>query len=88
MQFWTEKLGERIYNLDYETLTVNQEIETRQLLEYLGLEWDEACLSPQNNTRSITTLSIAQVRQKVYQGSSELWKNYRSFLNGALDHFP
>ena len=88
MHFWTEKLGEKVYNLNYETLTVNQESETRKLLEYLGLEWDEACLSPQNNTRSITTLSSAQVRQKVYQGSSEQWKNYRPFLNGALDHFP
>ena len=87
MGFWAEKLSQRVYNLDYEKLTVNQESETRQLLEYLGLAWDEKCLSPQDNTRSIATLSSAQVRQEMYQGSSEQWKKYRPFLNGALDEF-
>ena len=85
MEFWAKKLSKRIYNLDYELLTVNQESETRQLIEYLGLDWDENCLSPQNNTRSVATGSNFQVRQKVYQGSSEQWKKYEPFLNGAFD---
>jgi hypothetical protein len=85
MGFWGNTLSNRIYNLDYEQLTVNQETETRQLIEYLGLDWDENCLSPQNNKRSVTTASNLQVRQKVYQGSSEQWKKYQPFLNGALD---
>ena len=80
-----KRLSKRIYNLDYELLTVNQESETRQLIEYLGLDWDENCLSPQNNTRSVATGSNLQVRQKVYQGSSEQWKKYESLLNGAFD---
>ena len=87
MDFWTKKLRERIYNLDYELLTVYQESETRQLIEYLGLDWDKNCLSPQNNTRSVATASSLQVRQKVYQGSSEQWKKYKPFLNGAFDDF-
>ena len=85
MEFWAKKLSKRIYNLDYELLTVNQESETRQLIEYLGLDWDENCLSPQNNTRSVATGSNLQIRQKVYQGSSEQWKKYEPFLNGAFD---
>jgi tetratricopeptide (TPR) repeat protein len=85
MEFWTSTISKRIYNLDYEQLTVNQETETRQLIEYLGLDWDENCLSPQNNTRSVTTASNLQVRQKVYQGSSEQWKKYQPFLHGAFD---
>ena len=87
MDFWTSTLSKRIYNLDYEQLTVNQETETRQLIEYLGLDWDENCLSPQNNTRSVATASNLQVRQKVYQGSSEQWKKFQPFLNGAFDGF-
>jgi hypothetical protein len=85
MDFLISTLSKRIYNLDYELLTVNQESETRQLIEYLGLDWDENCLSPQNNTRSVATASNLQVRQKVYQDSSEQWKKYQPFLNGALD---
>ncbi|MBH73817.1 MAG: hypothetical protein CMM57_09210, partial [Rhodospirillaceae bacterium] len=85
MGFWTNTLNNEIYKLDYELLTANQESETRKLIEYLGLEWDENCLSPQNNTRRVATASNAQVRQKVYQGSSEQWKKYQPFLKGALD---
>jgi tetratricopeptide (TPR) repeat protein len=85
MEFWTKRLNKRIYNLDYELLTISQESETRQLIEYLGLDWDKNCLSPQNNMRSVATASSLQVRQKVYQGSSEQWKKYEPFLNGAFN---
>ena len=85
MDFWTNTLTDRIYQLDYEKLTVNQESETRQLIDYIGLDWDEKCLSPQNNARSVTTASNVQVRKKVYKGSSEQWKKYQPFLNGAFD---
>ena len=52
---------------------------------YLGLDWEEKCLSPQNNTRSVSTASNTQVRKKIYQGSSQQWKKYQPFLNGVLD---
>ena len=87
MGFWTKKLNNRIYNLDYELLTVNQESETRKLIEYLDLDWDKKCLSPENNIRSVATASNIQVRQKLYKGSSEQWKKYQPFLNGAFDNF-
>jgi tetratricopeptide (TPR) repeat protein len=86
MKFWHQALPGRIYDLDYERLTKDQEQETRKLIDHLGLNWDDACLSPQNNKRGVGTASNLQVRQKVYQGSSEKWKRYRPYLNGALDH--
>jgi len=71
MDFWTNTLSDRIYQLNYEQLTVNQESETRQLIDHLRLDWDEQCLSPQNNARGVATASNVQVRKKVYKGSSE-----------------
>ena len=47
MIFWEKSLGNRIYNLDYEILTLNQKTETRKLLQYIGLDWNEKCLYPQ-----------------------------------------
>ena len=85
MVFWTKSLSKRIYNIDYEQLTVNQESETRQLIDYLDLNWDEKCLSPQNNKRNVATASNVQIRKKVYRGSSEQWKKYQPFLNEAFD---
>ena len=87
MTFWHQALPGRIYDLDYERLTKDQEGETRKLIDHLGLNWDDACLSPQDNKRAVGTASNLQVRQRVYQGSSERWKRYRPYLNGAFDHF-
>ena len=87
MKFWMNSLSKRIHNLNYELLTVDQENVTRSLIDYLGLDWDEKCLTPQNNQRNIKTASDIQVRKKVYQGSSQQWKKYEPFLNGAFNIF-
>ena len=86
MKYWQASLPGRIYDLSYESLTVNQEEETRKLIEYLDLTWEDICMSPQDNKRPVATASNLQVRKKVYQGSSERWKRYGPYLNGVLDH--
>ncbi len=87
MEFWSQALGNRIYNLDYELLTENQDNETRSLIKYLDLEWEDKCLKPQDNIRAVHTSSSSQVRKSVYQGSSQRWEKFKPFLNGIFDHF-
>jgi len=41
MSFWHELYPNQIYDICYEDLTTNQEEETRKLLEYCDLDWDE-----------------------------------------------
>jgi tetratricopeptide (TPR) repeat protein len=86
MEFWAKQFPSRIHDVDYELLTVNQENETRKIINFIGLDWEEKCLSPQDNTRSVATASNMQVRQKVYLGSSQKWEKYKPFINGALDY--
>ena len=85
MDFWDKKFSKKIYNLDYELLTVNQQDETRKLINYIGLSWEDRCLQPQNNKRYINTASMIQVRKKVYQDSSQKWKKFKPYLNEKLD---
>jgi len=85
MHFWCQSYSDRIYHLDYEKLTEKQEPQTQRLIEHLGLNWEDACLAPQNNKRSVKTASQQQVRQKVYKGSSQAWRKYEPFLDGAFD---
>ena len=80
MRFWCEKFPGRIYDLDYEKLTENQEGETRKLLDYCGLSWEEACLDFHRTERVVKTASAAQVRKKMYKGSSEAWKKFEKHL--------
>ena len=88
MKLWQSHYGDRIYNLNYEKLTTDQENQTRELIKYLKLDWEDICLSPQDKSRSVRTASNQQVRQKVYQGSSEGWRKYMPYLNGAFDSLP
>ena len=83
--FWIKEFGDKIYNLDYDKLTVNQEEETRQLIDYLELNWEDACLNPEKNKRSVKTASSKQIRQKVYKGSSDKWKKFEPFLDGKFN---
>ena len=70
MEFWNERYPDRIYDLDYDKLTLDQKQETKRLISHLGLDWQEACLSRQKNKRAVKTASNQQIRQKVYKGSS------------------
>ena len=85
MNFWHERYPNQIYDLCYEDLTNNQEEETRKLLKYCELEWDENCLNFHENKRAVKTASSFQVREKMYQGSSETWKKYESHIQPLID---
>ena len=85
MDFWDQQYNEHIYHLDYDRLTLEQEPETRKLIEHLELDWEDNCLSPQENMRSVRTASKQQVRQKVYTGSSQAWRKFEPYLDGAFD---
>ena len=85
MEHWRKVFDKRIYDLDYELLVQNQENETRKVIDYLELNWDERCLSPHKNNNNVATGSSIQVREKVYKGSSKQWLKYEPFLNGAFD---
>ena len=84
MDFWHQSFPDKIYDLCYEDLTTNQEEETRKLLEYCELDWDENCLNFHTSKRAVRTASALQVRQKMYQGSSEAWKKYETHLKPLI----
>jgi tetratricopeptide (TPR) repeat protein len=84
MDFWHQLFPDRIYDMCYEDLTTNQEEETRKLLQYCELDWDKNCLSFHKNKRAVKTASAVQVREKMYQGSSEAWKKYEVHLKPLI----
>lgn len=85
MDFWAQKFPGQIYELNYETLTQNQEEETRKLLAFSGLAWEEQCLSFHKTERVVKTASSSQVRERLYTGSSEAWRHYEKHLKDVFD---
>ncbi len=84
MSFWRERFPNAIYDLCYEELTENQEQETRELLTYCDLHWEKQCLDFHRTKRTVQTMSAAQIRKKMYQGSSEAWRNYAVHLQPLI----
>jgi Tfp pilus assembly protein PilF len=66
--------------LKYETLIGDQAGQTRKLLEYLGLPFEEACLRFHENPRYAPTPSYAQVTEKIHAGSVNRHGHYAQFL--------
>jgi len=85
MSFWRERYPDSIYDLCYEDLTENQEKETRRLLEFCNLEWEKQCLDFHKLERVVKTASAAQVRKKMYKGSSESWRKYEKHLQPMIN---
>jgi tetratricopeptide (TPR) repeat protein len=85
MDFWNTTFPGSVYELKYEVLTEKQETETRNLLDYVGLEWEARCLKFHETERVVFTASSNQVREAMYQGSSNEWKAYRVHLTPMLE---
>lgn len=85
MRHWSKILPGRIFENRYETLIENQEEQSRRLIDYLGLPWDEACLRFFDRDGSVNTFSRWQVRQPIYKSSVNRWKNYGSEIQPLVD---
>ncbi|HEY8682646.1 MAG TPA: sulfotransferase, partial [Rhodanobacter sp.] len=82
MAHWKRTFPGRILEVDYETLVDTQEASSRQLIEFCGLPWNDACLHFESNAAPATTASAVQVREPIYRSALKRWKQYEVQLAG------
>ena len=80
MEHWKCVLDVPILDVHYDHLVTEAESETRETLEFIGLEWDSRCLKFHESGRVVSTASYDQVRQPLYTRSLQRWKNYERHL--------
>lgn len=80
MNYWRENFGDRFIDIDYEETVSDFENQARRLLNFVEMEWDDACLTPHKTKRSILTASKGQVRKPIYKSSVEAWRRYEKQL--------
>ncbi len=85
MQHWHATLPGRIYDVRYEDLTADPDLEIRKLLSACDLAFEEKCLAFEKTEAVVKTASAAQVRQPMYRSSVALWERYQAFLQPMLD---
>ncbi|MGA9869464.1 MAG: sulfotransferase, partial [Acetobacteraceae bacterium] len=89
MDHWRAVLPpDRFLEVEYERLISDREAETRRLIAFTGLEWDDACLRPERNERTVKTASAWQARQPVYASSVERWRHYEPWLGELRELLP
>ncbi|MEM8710348.1 MAG: sulfotransferase [Planctomycetota bacterium] len=77
---WKSVMPEAIIEISYEAMVNDLEGESRRLLDWLGLSWDERCLRFHETNRRVNSASATQVRQPLYGTSIGRWKRYESHL--------
>lgn len=80
MEHWKKVLPIDILEVRYEETVADHEAQARKLLDYVGLEWDDACLDFQKTERRVKTASTIQVRQPIYNSSVSKWRQYEEQL--------
>ncbi len=88
MEHWKNVLPDNtIIEIEYENIVNNQETESRRLLDFLNLEWNENCLEFYKQKRSVQTASDTQIIKPIYSSSIGRWKHYQKHLQALEDGF-
>ena len=80
MSHWRGALPGRVLDVQYKDVVADLEGQTRRLLGFCGLPFEDACLRYWETGRAIRTASSEQVRQPIYDSSVNFWRNYEREL--------
>jgi tetratricopeptide (TPR) repeat protein len=80
MEHWQATLPGTIHCIGYEALVANPLEQTRRLLDFCSLEWQDSCAEFHKNPAPSTTASAAQVRRPLYDSSVSQWRHYTQEL--------
>ncbi len=95
MDHWDQVLPGAVLHVQYEDVVNDTENQIRRILDYCHLPFEQECLEFYKTGRAIRTPSSEQVRQPIYKGGLDMWRNYEPHLDTlkaslapVLDRYP
>jgi len=85
MAHWKSVLTTPILDVQYEDIVADKRGQAERLIEFVGLDWDEACLESHASGRTVVTLSVDQVRRPMYTSSMGRWQRFERHLGPILE---
>jgi Tfp pilus assembly protein PilF len=85
MSIWRERFPNSFYDISYEATANDLEPNARALIEFLGLQWEDACLNFHQQKTAVATASASQVREPAHTRSINRWKKYQGNLTIMID---
>jgi tetratricopeptide (TPR) repeat protein len=81
MAHWDTVLPGKILRVRHEDVVEDLEGTVRRLLDFLGLEFEPACLEFYKTDRSVRTASSEQVRRPIFREGLDQWRNFEPWLD-------
>lgn len=85
MDHWDRVLPGKVLRIQYEEVVADTETQVRRMLDHCELPFEEGCLQYYETERAVRTASSEQVRQPIYSGALEHWRNYEKHLDKLKD---
>ncbi len=72
MKHWEKVLPKGVMKVvNYEDVVADTDKYAREIIDFIGVEWGDACLEFHKSKRPVKTASVAQVRMPIYKTSVE-----------------
>jgi tetratricopeptide (TPR) repeat protein len=81
MEHFDTVLPGRVIRLQHEELLDDPERAIREMLDRMGLPFEEGCLRFHENKRAVRTPSAEQVRRPLNRDAVDLWRSYEPWLD-------
>lgn len=85
MAHWDDVLPGRVLRVRHEDLLDDPEGQIRRMLDYCGLDFEEACLNFHRTNRAVKTASSEQVRQPINRKGQGAWMPFDPWLGELRD---
>ena len=80
MNFWGDKYGNTILDVNYENLIRNNVQEIERIIKFCEINWENNCLNFHKNKTPIKTMSSAQARSPIYKSSLDSFNRFKEYL--------
>jgi tetratricopeptide (TPR) repeat protein len=84
VEHYSRELKLRYLRVRYEDMVADQERTIREVMEFIGEQFDPGCLDFHDNRRYARTASYAQVTEKLYDRSRYRYRNYLAQLQPVI----
>lgn len=85
MRHWHKVLPMKIHDVRYEDMVTETETHAKEMISYIGLDWEDGCLEKRQSKREVKTASMWQVRENIYKTSVDKWHIYEDQLKPLTD---
>ena len=85
MNHWQDVIRTPMLTVHYEELIADNVRTSQEIIKFIDLSWEDACLEYHNNKQIVQTRSNVQVRQPIYSSSVDRWRHYEKHLSQLME---